>query len=787
MKKLFYAVLLSASIVLAILPTISMPAMAAVDGVISIGRNEENSSLSTNLIGEGWSWVTASDTLTLTGNYTGEPISITTVDTQENLVKLVVEGEVEIYTNSANALCVDGSLEISGSGSLTLTSINDDAISISKSLTINDCKVTAHGNTLGNPFASGISVSEKMTVNEGTVIAHSSGYGINSSNGLSINGGAVTAYADDNNNDFVGGGTGIYSPFGELIINSGNVTAYAGNGDTGGDAIVVSNITINNGNLTATGGDVIGFSYGNGGTGIYVNESLIIAGGTVHANGGTSYNSRSGDGIYVRNNFTVFGGTVTANGGFDGGVGIVSCDKYIQSGGTVIANGGESILSGSNEPHYIASGHGFSGGHYFSAFTITNGSFSAFGGKGAQSSGAPIYGITTIALAPAAENDNPVIALTGQPMNYRFSKPDDATFFVNGAVYTLGVSGNKVSLHTEPGIPVTITLNEPLNPPKVRISTATFYTLQEAIAVVRNNSVVELLRDINLEDGVGIHLSPDAQSNVAEYTLDLGNYTITGSKDDGGLLELDGETTVILTAVGGGIKNNHTYGYAMAIDGSSLNIIGGTYIGGNSAVLSKNKSSVVIAAGVFTAAADSNNTGAFVTLNNGAITIASGSIVAPEAWDSVATKTVTVTQNHVTKYEVTANGSFAALSGSGSYAAGEIVTISAGTRNDYIFVGWVVNNGAITLADEINITTTFTMPADAVCITANWVMLGDIDGNGIISISDVAAIYQHVRSRITLTGEALVAADVIGADGRVTIADVTAIYQRVRNKITSFS
>lgn len=71
------------------------------------------------------------------------------------------------------------------------------------------------------------------------------------------------------------------------------------------------------------------------------------------------------------------------------------------------------------------------------------------------------------------------------------------------------------------------------------------------------------------------------------------------------------------------------------------------------------------------------------------------------------------------QYAVTVNGSYAQDSGAGSYAEGAMVTIRAGTRSGYQFSGWTSNSG-VTFADASSATTTFTMPASAVTVTANW-------------------------------------------------------------------
>jgi len=58
--------------------------------------------------------------------------------------------------------------------------------------------------------------------------------------------------------------------------------------------------------------------------------------------------------------------------------------------------------------------------------------------------------------------------------------------------------------------------------------------------------------------------------------------------------------------------------------------------------------------------------------------------------------------------------------GSGDYAAGDSVAINAGTRSGYTFTGWTVTLGGVTLLDATKANTAFTMPGNAVTLTATW-------------------------------------------------------------------
>ncbi|MCL2632118.1 MAG: InlB B-repeat-containing protein, partial [Coriobacteriia bacterium] len=70
-------------------------------------------------------------------------------------------------------------------------------------------------------------------------------------------------------------------------------------------------------------------------------------------------------------------------------------------------------------------------------------------------------------------------------------------------------------------------------------------------------------------------------------------------------------------------------------------------------------------------------------------------------------------------YTVSVVNSYAATTGAGTYNIGNTVTIAAGTRAGYTFTGWTVNAGGASLASNAA-TTSFTMPAANVTVTANW-------------------------------------------------------------------
>jgi subtilisin len=80
------------------------------------------------------------------------------------------------------------------------------------------------------------------------------------------------------------------------------------------------------------------------------------------------------------------------------------------------------------------------------------------------------------------------------------------------------------------------------------------------------------------------------------------------------------------------------------------------------------------------------------------------------------------------------------VNGSGNYAEGDIVHIFAGLRNGYTFTGWSASP-EVSFLNENHRWTTFTMPAYAVTVTANWetavINLGDVNGDGVTDEADV--------------------------------------------------
>lgn len=123
--------------------------------------------------------------------------------------------------------------------------------------------------------------------------------------------------------------------------------------------------------------------------------------------------------------------------------------------------------------------------------------------------------------------------------------------------------------------------------------------------------------------------------------------------------------------------------------------------------------------------ADAGTTGA--TLEGNVLhTAAAGTVTvtatvekgASETLDYTQSFEITVTEAEAEVYTVTVVNSNHSQPGSGSYAPGETVTIKAGSRSSYRFVGWITDD--VELENPGSSTATFEMPAHDVTVRAVW-------------------------------------------------------------------
>ena len=77
------------------------------------------------------------------------------------------------------------------------------------------------------------------------------------------------------------------------------------------------------------------------------------------------------------------------------------------------------------------------------------------------------------------------------------------------------------------------------------------------------------------------------------------------------------------------------------------------------------------------------------------------------------------------------------------------------------------------------------MPSLNVTITAEFYMIGDVDDDESVTVSDVLAVLRHIAGTAPLTGDALIAADVDG-DGDIDNDDAQYIGDYAVGNITVF-
>jgi hypothetical protein len=205
--------ILSFALVFSLTPVFGAPTYAAGDDEFYVGGTGPHY-MSNSDSGTGWTWDSGSDTLTISGTYSGS--SFISFDTKDP-VKLVYNGDVNINLTSGvdNVIASKGPLTISGSGgTLNLGSTVSKGISAGGSLTIQNASLIATGQG-GGLFGESITVTD-ATVTAGAVVL--SANGIESQNGITFTDSKVAASA-------VAGGYALFA--GNGLISFGGAGAVA--------------------------------------------------------------------------------------------------------------------------------------------------------------------------------------------------------------------------------------------------------------------------------------------------------------------------------------------------------------------------------------------------------------------------------------------------------------------------------------------------------------------------------------------------------------------------------
>ena len=250
--------------------------------------------------------------------------------------------------------------------------------------------------------------------------------------GIEINGGKIYAEGDS--------GSEMYSD--------------AGGAGIGGGSWTIGKVTINGGDITATGG-------AGGGAGIGGGKSsagfVTINEGRIHATGGNDEGCGIGSGKWGRNsNININGGNVTASSTL-GGAGIGGTySKVTMTSGNVNATGG---ASGKNSSGILGGGAGIGG--YGADVTITGGNVTATGAEGGAGIGNP-GGKEDSNIAPGMikiGGTAQVTATGGNAVsNYNYSYNAGAAIG-NGSAPNSNVKGEEVEVVTDNSTTATIVRN----------------------------------------------------------------------------------------------------------------------------------------------------------------------------------------------------------------------------------------------------------------------------------------------------------------------------------------
>ena len=251
-----------------------------------------------------------------------------------------------------------------------------------------------------------------------------------------------------------------------IVINGGKIYAEgdsgsemnsdAGGAGIGGGSWTIGKVTINGGDITATGGVDGGAGIGGGKNNagfVTINE------GRIHATGGNDEGCGIGSGKWGRNsNININGGNVTASSTL-GGAGIGGTySKVTMTSGNVHATGG---ASGKNSSGILGGGAGIGG--YGADVTITGGNVTATGAEGGAGIGNP-GGKKDSNIAPGMIKIGGTAQVTATGGNavsnstYNYSYNAGAAIG-NGSAPNSNVKGEEVEVVTDNSTTATIVRN----------------------------------------------------------------------------------------------------------------------------------------------------------------------------------------------------------------------------------------------------------------------------------------------------------------------------------------
>lgn len=129
--------------------------------------------------------------------------------------------------------------------------------------------------------------------------------------------------------------------------------------------------------------------------------------------------------------------------------------------------------------------------------------------------------------------------------------------------------------------------------------------------------------------------------------------------------------------------------------------------------------------------------------------------------------------------------------GTGEYTSNQIIQrVAHSTTYSELKTCLKVTNATLVSHDSAAITDASIVRTGDIIKLSNGVeltisVLGDINGDGYVKVSDVSKLYRHVQKRDIITQEYILSAGDINNANGIKIADVSVLYRYVRNKIDS--
>ncbi len=184
-------------------------------------------------------------------------------------------------------------------------------------LKLSDVNLTTSYSSGGNkPVTAGIYAVGDLIIELTDGTTNVVNYGIYVNGALEITGsGSLTAGYNGDSSENNASTRGIYTSEGFTMNGTGTVTANGANASNGSSSGIYSSstITINSGNVSATGGG------GNGSYGIFSDGKILIKDGNVTAKGGKAQYHTTSSGIRAGSEINITGGTISATGGESSG------------------------------------------------------------------------------------------------------------------------------------------------------------------------------------------------------------------------------------------------------------------------------------------------------------------------------------------------------------------------------------------------------------------------------------------------------------------------------------